>query len=427
MGLEQMSEEIPVVRCAHGDRCQLVCQHLLSRESETYRRCWTGRGREFRLLCERCAADQDRSEVHAICQDCARFLHTGDCLGNIGCSEVAERSSDLSFSHRTIACVDLGEPIVAAEPFGPNQWVVVTQAGLLFRLNASDSVAIVLTKVELKHLNLLEGAVIRADPFGRFCAICERTGSRGAVYDTLTDSWTMSLGRGDYCAEHRHPSIAFFRLDNRTLLVHATDWNRLDISDPSDGRLLTDRGPISCERSQPSPTHHLDYFHCRLHTSPSGMYVAEDGWVWHPAGVARFWSLKAWYDENPWESENGASIRNLMWRNYAWDQPMCFADDQTLLVYGFGEDIDWLVPAALVFDVPSGRLRHWFPGPSGTFYFDRYLFSACYEQGTSVWDSNTGERLLLDSGLRPIAYHPLDHEFLSVLADGGLTLSRLRG
>ena len=42
--------------------------------------------------------------------------------------------------------------------------------------------------------------------------------------------------------EFHDPFCPTIRDDGETRLVHATDWNRLDISDPMTGRLLTARG-----------------------------------------------------------------------------------------------------------------------------------------------------------------------------------------
>jgi hypothetical protein len=74
---------------------------------------------------------------------------------------------------------------------------------------------------------------------------------------------------------------------------------------------------------------------------------------------------------------------------------------------------------------PSGRLVRWFAGPVGTFAFEGYLFSSSAGSGTSVWDVETGERLLHDASFSPTCYHPGAGHFITVKLDGGIRLTRL--
>jgi hypothetical protein len=86
-----------------------------------------------------------------------------------------------------------------------------------------------------------------------------------------------------------------------------------------------------------------------------------------------------------------------------------------------------MIPAVRLFDVRHGQQEQWFYGPErGLLVFDQYLFSAS-EKGMSVWDVETGERLLHDPTLNPISYHRLTKQFLSILPDGSFRLSRLLG
>lgn len=63
----------------------------------------------------------------------------------------------------------------------------------------------------------------------------------------------------------------------------------------------------------------------------------------------------------------------------------------------------------------------------GSLVFDRYLFSLDKEEGTSVWDVATGERLLRDSLFCPLRYHRGTKVFLTVLPDGVFQISKLLG
>jgi hypothetical protein len=116
--------------------------------------------------------------------------------------------------------------------------------------------------------------------------------------------------------------------------------------------------------------------------------------------------------------------RSLCFRDCFWDGPLCWIDDRTLAVWGFGNDHK-LLPAALIFDVRSGRRIRWFAGPIGSFTFDRYLYSYSTDVGTSVWDVTAGERLFHDKSFCPTTYHPGSRRFITVLPREGFRLSRL--
>lgn len=83
-----------------------------------------------------------------------------------------------------------------------------------------------------------------------------------------------------------------------------------------------------------------------------------------------------------------------------------------------------MLPAVRLFDVSSGAEIGWFPGPQGRIVFDRYLF-AFGTSGVTVWNPRKGTCLLQDDSFAPAAYHPATKEFLTLLPDGGLQLSRL--
>jgi hypothetical protein len=97
-----------------------------------------------------------------------------------------------------------------------------------------------------------------------------------------------------------------------------------------------------------------------------------------------------------------------------------------LAVWGYGTDDEWLVPPVRVFDAASGRETHWFAGPRGELGFDGELFSIDLVEATSVWDADTGERLLHDAAFCPHRYHPGAKTFLTPLPGGQVRVSRLR-
>jgi hypothetical protein len=197
------------------------------------------------------------------------------------------------------------------------------------------------------------------------------------------------------------------------------------MSAPDTGELLTSRTIEKYrEGDRRLPPHYLDYFHCGLTVSPDDRWIVDDGWHWHPMGYVRSWDLHRWRHENAFESEDGPSARSFRHVAYLWDVPRCFVGDRTLAAWGFGGDDEWMIPAADIYDVTSGKRVRWFAGPPrGQFFFDRNLVVAGPE-GTTVWDVETGERLLDEPGFRPLAFHGGDRRYLS-LRDGRIVVSEL--
>ena len=89
------------------------------------------------------------------------------------------------------------------------------------------------------------------------------------------------------------------------------------------GRLLTERTYAPPPGGKGRPEHYLDYFHGTLAVSPDQQWIVDDGWVWAPAGIPRTWNFRRWIEENPWESEDGPSVRWLCQRWGVGGLPHC--------------------------------------------------------------------------------------------------------
>jgi hypothetical protein len=129
--------------------------------------------------------------------------------------------------------------------------------------------------------NMKQHISLHIFPEGDF-AVANTRGIGGLVLDLQTGKPTMRLQRDGYHRDMTPFPVAFFIHHGKTLLVHSTAWNRLDISDPVTGELLTVRGPTSYQRGETRPARYLDYFPGHLLISPNQEWIADDGWVWHP-------------------------------------------------------------------------------------------------------------------------------------------------
>lgn len=411
----------------------LCCVHLLQDEDAGYYIRFTGKGAWLDLLCEDCSRIVHPAQPHrTICADCqqATMGRIFDIIGVIGRPESRTRATSLRFEHREHTLAPLaGRKPLAVAALGASSWLAVDPEGALLRLDLNEDTPARLGSVGDTSIGLTAPLALHVSACARFAAVVNQRGSLGVVVDLSTGAVTMRLDRGAYRTEHCDFSVAFFRDGERTLLVHATAWNRLDLSDPATGARLSARERLPRgEPHQPIPTHELDYFHCGLTVSPDNEWLVDDGWVWQPVGILTSLSLRRWVRENVWESEDGPSRRQLREVLYHWDGPRCFVSPRTLATWGFGCDEEMLIDAALLHDVSTGKLLRWFPGPRGAFECDgNLLLASSADTGTAVWDIETGEKLHEDASLRPTAWHPVARRFLTVLPQGGLRESRLSG
>lgn len=190
---------------------------------------------------------------------------------------------------------------------------------------------------------------------GGYAVVADDGGSFGVLVNLGTGEVVAPLHGGDY---HTHTvpfSTAFTQHQGRDVLIHRTDWNRLDVMDCATGSNLTERDGTQYE--QP---HYLDFFHGALLLSPSREHVLDDGWVWAPVGIPTVWSLPAWLEGNRWESEDGPTRKRLA-QGEGWAEPCVWLDDAHIAIWnlgnweedGFGDGGH--VPGVTVFDIHAPR------------------------------------------------------------------------
>lgn len=385
----------------------------------------------YELVCEECGASGSAT-AQSFCHDCcdAVIITEGRRRADI-CPDVVDKSVGLRAELRPLAIkADIAS--VSAPDVG-EAWFAVTSDLRVIRFRSEDSQV---TQVANLHgLLPSDGPLgILSDRLGSMVVIFEECGSKGVVLEVEKGRLLMSLDRGNYHTEQCKYPLAFFERGERTLLVHATEWNRLDVSDPRTGELLTSRPSPRYDGKQ-RPPHYLDYFHCGLAVSPDAKWITSNGWVWHPWGSLRCWDLSRWLDENVWESEDGKSVATLCDAGYYWDRPMCWVDYNTVAWWGIGEDDLAMVPAIVLHDMEKGSERAIFPGPpggptheylpyqrqgkpqrvyrtTGRMHFDRWLFAWKPQFGISAWDLSDGSRVFNQPGAFPVAYNPGQREFL---------------
>lgn len=410
------------VECTHdAPRPFKACAHLLAAEL-AYVAHYTGNGMECIYMCEAC--DKGTPEVRAVCEECRERAKEGGFERMVGTPGIVEGSSALRFVHRKPP--PLAHPqLVDARgvPGGDrDRWIGLTAEGGLYALD--------LDRASVRQVGAVANLVapelaleLHLSRDGRLAAVVQRRGRYGTVIDLETGVQTMQLDRAEYHEEHCAFSVAFVTHGGRDLVVHATAWNRLDISDARTGELLTAREQPKYHRGEPNDPHYLDYFHCGLSVSPDQTWIIDNGWVWAPQGQVAAWRLDRWLTENVWESEDGPTRTRLDFRGYFWDGPVTWLDGHTAIVWGYGED-DPQLDAVQLFDLDA-KTHRWFAGvPRGEVIYDRVLVSLEGAKATA-WDLATGARLLVDAQPGPTRFHPTAKTYLGF--DGGLVSARLCG
>lgn len=413
-----------------------TCMHL-HKDSDEYFAWFTGIGVEHHWVCRDCSQQHPVSptEWKDADSDLVEMLSgMWTCEGVVGTPETMVRASSLTFAHTDVGGLN-SQSILDIQPSSTNLWVMLHSSGMVQWIDLKSGSIHREILIEAPF-PLDDEVALRVSQRDDYFAVFQASGQFGIVVESSSGKVTARLDRGDYHPEHSFFPLSFIEHGDRTRLIVATQWNRLDVIDPASSEIHTQRENPEYGKGQPRPPHYLDYFHAQLTVSPDQSRVADYGWHWHPLGVIRIWSIPEWLSHNVWESEDGKSLKTVAARDYFWDGPVCWIDSLTLAVWGWGADDEWLVPAVSLFDVTSGELVRWFPGPRcrkavwptkkvpPSLFFDEYIFSINEEVGTSVWDFATGERLHVDQHLVPIHYHPVNREFVSRTSNGW-RLSRL--
>jgi hypothetical protein len=414
-----------------------ICRHLVDPAARNagHVRLLTGHGMRYNVCCAVCdkalRAGEPVQLVDA-CEGCVASYadeEHGSLIAWRGEPGIAERPEPVDPTiAETPLPASLG-PILDIAPVtdqGRSTWVLLAAGGQIAQLDAATAtvtplaVSSVPTEPDHEPWNGHElRPRLHVSPDGRFAAVLNDYGHHGQVIDLRTGSVTLKLNGGDYYPTTVPFSFAFAINAGRTVVVHRTAWNRLDVSDAVTGHLLVARESPSYRAGQPRPDHDLDYFHGALYPSPDGRWLADDGWVWHPVGVPSVWDMRRWLAENRWESEDGPTLKYLCHRAYHWDVPMCWIGDGLLAISGIGNDDEAMLDGVRIFDVATGAELNTFAGPRGALFAAGRRLYAAAPDGLGIWDPFTGHRTGTVPGFVPTSHHPGTGE-LAAVNDGRL-------
>jgi hypothetical protein len=203
--------------------------------------------------------------------------------------------------------------------------ILICESGNVYLYNLSDDSK----RLILNHFPLL-AYPLKIYSFENYVCFTEQTRSNGLVIET-DKGYQKILKRDDYSVKYTYWSIAFFKRNDQTFLIHGTDWNRLDITCLETDKLLTDRIV-----DYDTKTNYLDYFHSSLLVSPDFKHFTSNGWIWHPYGEITIYSVEDFLKN----FENSHKLVRITDNFYDLesDRPLCWIDDQTLGI-GFNQKI----------------------------------------------------------------------------------------
>ena len=382
------------------------------------------------LLCPSCTERRSKGENIAtkhLCDVCTEGIIDvwGEEHPHLGAPEVRERSQpvDARLTATELAVDSIADIAIARDV--PNTTFVLTPDGQIVRVNHVDNSAVAQGAVSLAPAPTPAGTKravrkprLHVSPDGKFAAVVTDFGQSGSVVDLEQRRVTMRLDGDSNHIDSVPFSLAFSQYRGDTIIVHRTSWNRLDVSNPADGTLLTERTvpPFVAGDEQHKK---LDYFHGALFLSPDGNQLLNDGWNWEPVGRPVVWSLLEWVRGNVWESESGRSRLTIPHQNHYWNQGFCWVDNRHVAVEGIGHPDDEMIAGVRIFDITRPHQEtefacevNVFAGPSGRLFADGDQLFSADDQGLSIWSISQGALTGRISGFSPTAHSLLDRTLM---------------
>eukprot|EP00029_Vermamoeba_vermiformis_P012597 TRINITY_DN745_c0_g1_i2.p1 TRINITY_DN745_c0_g1~~TRINITY_DN745_c0_g1_i2.p1 ORF type:complete len:516 (+),score=75.93 TRINITY_DN745_c0_g1_i2:76-1623(+) len=283
---------------------------------------YTGYKSEFIIKPDACKCHEkiptrEYLQFPIICAECHKYLRDNiDFYYRRGSPETPRKWGNGIWLHKEFK---LADEILAAKSIPNSQNLVAITKGVPDR-------KLVLLKIigdEVEQEDLIEctGDSLQISNDGKYVAVYTKKGTQGFVYNLETKTNTFTFIRGPYQALITSFPVAFFTYENKEYLIAGRDWNRIDLYDPETGESLKERDLTN---------NHMEYFWGSLYVSPDQKSLCTFGWVWHPIGYLRKFSIEDWMKGDLYAMEKGKSHME----GNDWDYPMCWLDNNTLAVWG---------------------------------------------------------------------------------------------
>ena len=261
--------------------------------------------------------------------------------------------------------------------------------------------------VFMRHLSPL---TLIASPKGEFVARAQTLGNTGGLVRPGESQSVVELKRGDGHEGVCPFPICFAAIDSEVILIYGTAWNRIDACNAKSNEPLTNRPEPDYLKRTSAESHYLNYFHCSLSISPMSRWIISNGWIWHPWGSVEVWNIDAWLGKqgNVWESEDGPTKHSLTNAGYLWNRPLCWLDDETVAIWGRGDDDADMEAAIGIYSVESGTLSKWIEGPKRCDFLatdGTFIFACGPGKGVHVWETASGKWVGAEENMTARCWH----------------------
>lgn len=208
--------------------------------------------------------------------------------------------------------------------------------GGLYRCDIANQTSTLIAQLE----NISERKKpLRIDCHYPYVCVTERFGLNCALVD-LSSGAVKTFLREDYHADVSSYSVGFLQYEGRTLFIHQTQWNRLDIIALQSGVNLTER-EVYCRLVSEGyrdgtgkyinavfdKKNHSDLFHSLLHVAPDSRNFLSNGWVWSPQDHMMVYNLNTFLSRF---EPSGYTID--YYNGYNWDRPCTFIDSDRFVI-----------------------------------------------------------------------------------------------
>lgn len=352
-------------------------------------------------------------------------------------SNTTSESIKFSFSARELVLHDIvGRRILAsAASQNTHQLFIFLDNGELVELNCDTGKLKTLSNIPA-DLVVRDGAIqLNASPDNQYCAVTScvyrvegyEDSNKGIVVDLASGKVVRRLDAGDYHMAQAPFPVCFFIHQDKTCLIFASDWNKLDIVELCSGNVLTSRNFDYMPEENDEDDIPFTEWSGTLSISPDNRRVASVGWIWHPVGVAFSFDVVEWVANNPWEPERGISKRSYAIWDYFWESPIVWLDERRICIWGVQPEFaDAPSDCAAIFDADTEEQLLSIDGPTiDLFEYDEYLFSGTHDsKGLSIWSVKDGSLLHIQNEMEIDRYLRSSKEFVSFEEDGRVVFTK---
>jgi len=416
-----------------------VCDHVFTIKDQGVK-FYTGDAQNVIYRCSECDKDKDHTR-HFICVNCINDLEEQVNWYIEGVPEVKRMPQPFTFETRQLVVPELGDcKVLASAPLygSTTDLLVYTSKGQAWLLNVATG-DVQLKKEYSNECICVEGEVyLTVSRDHRYASVTSTVhghkehpaSNKGMVFDLITGEDKLVLSCGDYHTELTPFPVVFVEHNNKTMLVHATDWDRLDTTDLETGLIITGRDVEEMPEDDDNDV--STEWSGTLLLSPDQRRIATIGWIWHPIGVATSFDVQKWLNGSKWEAEIGQSLRSYTIWDYYWSSSFLWLDDKRLCIWGpldkqdaHGNPLDCVG----IYNADTEKQLGFITGPTNDFlFFDTYLFSGMKDDsGLAVWSIEEGALVHEERGLNAHEYLPERKEFVEFGEQGRILFSKWRG